>query len=1082
MAKKFQLDPHHIFGLCREVNDNLHFLEDHIIIFPSGKYCVRYNLFHKCSTFIPVAKESEGIQALAMSPNRHYLAVSERGKQGRIIIYDLQNQECTKRQVLTGGKISVGNFVCMAFSSDSKYLLGQTEGPDWTLFYWEWDKNKVNAHEKITRISSVNQVSFNPIDNTQVCVNGKGVFKTFKLEHGNLNQSIVLNTQPDIILCHTWMSGDCIVAGTDTGKLLLLKVKSGRKHELGRPYESTLHRQMENTDTDAMASIFPHITAITRYSRGFVCSVGPGLIFLYEKMLEKNSYRKTMEIRIPQEPCLQQSQAEQQEITSICMSPEEDNLAVTTDKGQIYHANLELNEVSQIDEVNFKFLFHSLHTGSITDLSVCVSRPFVATCSKDKSVCIWNFETKSLELYKRFPQEPHCMALDPHGFSILVGFSDRLCLMSLLVDKFQTVKEFPTGSCTQCVFSHDGNTFAAVSIKVILIYNVRTQKKVELRGHRKEVLSVKWNEDDSRLLSCGMDGAICVWNVLTGVCESYTVQETCIYRDVMFSSASGNVLAVGSDFKLKEFHNQQILMELASDGVNYTAICMPSSGKAVFVGTATGSVRVMQYPLQEEEQWTEYQAHSSSITKMVITPGDRFLLTASEDGSLLIWRVTDDLGRNLCIKGLKYTGVVLCGKSYLEEKEKNLEEANHQLAWIKFEQEQMQDMKDRTYTHKLNAIERNYLRQFEEMKAKNEALTAEIERQKALLAEITVKHAKELEDEKRKYEKKLCAENESHWKMQQRLTDTLKANYEKKLSQQEECHNSAMRKMKRSHQDELLEQQAKFGETQKLIKCSVLKGIDPLEVARELENELDLAQQQVKRFDDLKMELRNRDATIHKLKEELKRMQFVAKKIKDLTMEKEAQIKTIGEQKNHILTLLAKLEKFNKGQGIDYFTLQKRLAQMRHERDNLKKLDLSKDVKQMQQKIDENKILIKELKAEAMRNNTMNKEIIEDLKKRLTLNDEELIRVRRMNTLVEKMKADIQRGSNFLDQPKMLKDHFIRLQKLYVLKTQNVQNLSSDAPRGVTKGSSSRVRWVGQAPTRRNLDRKNILGRGEGAG
>lgn len=107
---------------------------------------------------LTVAKESEGIQALAMSPNRHYLAVSERSKQGRIIIYDLQTQECTKRQVLTGGKISVGNFVCMAFSSDSKYLLGQTEGPDWTLFYWEWEKNKVNAHEKIMRISNVNQV------------------------------------------------------------------------------------------------------------------------------------------------------------------------------------------------------------------------------------------------------------------------------------------------------------------------------------------------------------------------------------------------------------------------------------------------------------------------------------------------------------------------------------------------------------------------------------------------------------------------------------------------------------------------------------------------------------------------------------------------------------------------------------------------------------------------------------------------------------------------------------------------------------------------------------------------------------
>lgn len=59
----------------------------------------------------------------------------------------------------------------------------------------------------------------------------------------------------------------------------------------------------------------------------------------------------------------------------------------------------------------------------------------------------------------------------------------------------------------------------------------------------------------------------------------------------------------------------------------------------------------------------------------------------------------------------------------------------------------------------------------------------------------------------------------------------------------------------------------------------------------------------VKRFDDLKMELRNRDATIHKLKEELKRMQFVAKKIKDLTMEKEAQIKTISEQVRFMLRL-----------------------------------------------------------------------------------------------------------------------------------------------------------------------------------
>lgn len=57
-------------------------------------------------------------------------------------------------------------------------------------------------------------------------------------------------------------------------------------------------------------------------------------------------------------------------------------------------------------------------------------------------------------------------------------------------------------------------------------------------------------------------------------------------------------------------------MELDSDGVDYTAVCVTHSGKAVFVGTATGNVRVMQYPLQEGGKWTEYQAHSGPITNV----------------------------------------------------------------------------------------------------------------------------------------------------------------------------------------------------------------------------------------------------------------------------------------------------------------------------------------------------------------------------------------------------------------------------------------------------------------------------------
>lgn len=98
------------------------------------------------------------MQALAVSPNWRYLAVSERGEKGTITIYDLQHEQSRKRKVLTGGDVGVQEFVCMAFSPDSKYLLGQGGGPEWTIFYWVWEKNKVVATVKSTNAGPVYQV------------------------------------------------------------------------------------------------------------------------------------------------------------------------------------------------------------------------------------------------------------------------------------------------------------------------------------------------------------------------------------------------------------------------------------------------------------------------------------------------------------------------------------------------------------------------------------------------------------------------------------------------------------------------------------------------------------------------------------------------------------------------------------------------------------------------------------------------------------------------------------------------------------------------------------------------------------
>lgn len=121
----------------------------------------------------------------------------------------------------------------------------------------------------------------------------------------------------------------------------------------------------------------------------------------------------------------------------MCISPSEETLAISTEQGQIYHVDLASIMIYKVTEkqkvyrnkkasikgystkkacfvhsavmeyctdsiaillknpqADFKFLFHSVHSRSITGLSTCKSKPLFATYSRDNSVRIWNYKTK----------------------------------------------------------------------------------------------------------------------------------------------------------------------------------------------------------------------------------------------------------------------------------------------------------------------------------------------------------------------------------------------------------------------------------------------------------------------------------------------------------------------------------------------------------------------------------------------------------------------------------------------------------------------------------------------------------------
>ena len=61
---------------------------------------------------------------------------------------------------------------------------------------------------------------------------------------------------------------------------------------------------------------------------------------------------------------------------------------------------------------------------------------------------------------------------------------------------------------------------------------------------------------------------------------------------------------------------QQILREVPASDIVLTQCVMSRSGRMLFAGTSSGTLRAMKFPLTVPGEWQEHQVHSKPITKV----------------------------------------------------------------------------------------------------------------------------------------------------------------------------------------------------------------------------------------------------------------------------------------------------------------------------------------------------------------------------------------------------------------------------------------------------------------------------------
>lgn len=68
--------------------------------------------------------------------------------------------------------------------------------------------------------------------------------------------------------------------------------------------------------------------------------------------------------------------------------------------------------------MNFELMSQSFHSNGVLGVDTCIRKPIVATCSFDRSVRLWNYVEKSVELAKYFPEEAYRYVWRPIYISI----------------------------------------------------------------------------------------------------------------------------------------------------------------------------------------------------------------------------------------------------------------------------------------------------------------------------------------------------------------------------------------------------------------------------------------------------------------------------------------------------------------------------------------------------------------------------------------------------------------------------------------------------------------------------------------
>jgi WD40 repeat protein len=444
--KKANIRIEWIFGIRNDMIPNIYMLDTDTVVYPASAYVVILNISKKLpqnqqQKFITGTPHSLGFKSIATyNSHKRYIAVSEELQEGALVsIYVINNQQ---GQFNVPVKIGFADLTTdritkvfhLAFSqrdlTENYFAAVGICGAEAQIIYWKWDQDSIR--DKCIRALSLPSqkfkflnISFSIFKNDIFYIISDLYVQSYSISGKMINFTGKYEQLTGSILQYAWFIDGNFCITTNESIVIL----------------DPTFKILQNISTyDSVNKTF--ITCVLPSLEGerFIACGTNKRFDIYERRKSETYERilsKTFEDKNDKEKAEKDNKNFDFHSLSTINGISEEFILATT-------SNNDLIQIKQKDiekQFNFKHLISQFHSDSIEGMDIAVNKPYIISCSKDKSLKVWDYKNRCLALSKTFEEEMYSVAYHPSGMHCIVSFEEKIIPMNIYYDEISNMTQ-----------------------------------------------------------------------------------------------------------------------------------------------------------------------------------------------------------------------------------------------------------------------------------------------------------------------------------------------------------------------------------------------------------------------------------------------------------------------------------------------------------------------------------------------------------------------------------------------------------------------------------------------------------------